>query len=427
MLRNPLKGVGCAIAVVAASSASAVDLGFSLGYGGIYTDNPTQVPVPPQNEWIHNANFGFELEQEGAGLEAGIDSAFSFSSFVNDTRDDVLRGDLDGAAIWHARPGSLEWHVQNVFGSVAIDELQSQNPINEQNTNAFSTGPRFMFKLGERNTIQVDLRWEDYYFEESLIDSQRLGGLVSWVRPLSATFISSVGLGGSTVEFDDPFTADDFERTDLFWKGEYESTASNLTMEYGYTDIRSDGPVDSSGPTALIDWSRQLGGESTLSIEVSSGFTDTGAALLERAFERPDVGGVQVNANPFRRTHAEITYGRDAAAGALDLSAFATDIEFDTGGNDREVVGAVAAYRRPMTARATLTMALRYGMTEFVDLVREDDDLRAALAFDYLVTPSLTLTVGGSWSDRQSTDPDSDFEELRGEIGITYSRGLGGE
>ena len=428
MLRNSVDYIlksACVFALMAASSVSAVDMGYSLGYTGIFTDNPRQEPVPIDDEWINTANFGFELEQVGAGLEAEIDSLFSYSNFSNDTRDDVLRGNFDGALIWHIRPSSLEWQVQNIFGSLAINDTQTENPVdNQQDTNAFSTGPRFYFRVGERNTLQLDLRWEDYYFEESIIDSQRVAGLVSWVRPLSPRSVSTVGLGGSAVEFQNPGAADDFDRADVFWLGEFESSRSELSLQVGYTDIQTDGPVDSSGPTAEIDWNRTLGGDSSLNILVSSGFTDTGAALLEGAFDRPDVGGVQVNANPFRRTNGEITYRREAAAGSLDFSVFATDIEFDTGGTDRQVVGATAGYRRPLTARATLTFSLRYGMTEFVDVNRDDDDLRASLAFNYLLTPALTFTVGGSWSDRESTDPLSTFDEARGEIGITYGKGL---
>lgn len=428
MLRNSvdhlLKGAGYLLAFMAASSASAVDIGYSLGYTGIYTDNPRQESADGMDEWINNANLGFELEQKGAGLEAEIDSLFTFSNFKNDTRDDVLRGDFDGVAIWHIRPGGLEWQFQELFTSLAITDQQSENPINQQNTNAFSTGPRFYFRVGERNTLQLDLRYEDYFFEESPLDSQRLAGLISWIRPLSPTVTSSVNFGGSTVDYENQGVADNFDRVDLFWRGEFESSSSELILQFGGTDIKSDGPEDSSGATGEIDWNRTLGAESSLRILLSSDFTDTGDALFEGAFDRPDVGGVQVNANVFRRTHGELTYRRDAAAGALDFSVFATKTDFETGGTDRQAAGATAGYRRPLTARATATLSLRYGMTEFDQINRDDDDIRATLGFDYLLSQALTLTVGGSWSERDSTDPISNFEEVRGEIGITYGRPL---
>jgi hypothetical protein len=423
-----LKSALCVAGLTVASGVSAVDIGYSLGYSGIFTDNPRQEPDPMEDEWINNANFGFELEQAGTGLEAEIDSRFTFSNFSNDTRDDVLRGNFDGAAIWHIRPSSLEWHFTNIFGTLNIDDTQSANPIdNQQNSNAFSTGPRFFFRIGQRNTIQLDLRWEDYYFEESDLDSERVGGLVSWIRPLSQRATSTIGLGGSSVDFDDMEAADDFDRVDLFWVGEFESSKSDLKLQFGGTDISSEGPEDSSGPTGEIEWSRQLAEESNLNIVIGSGFSDTGTSLLEGAFDRPDVGEVQVNPNPFRRSHAQIIYSREAAAGALILPAFGTDIDFDVDTedtNDRQIVGATIGYRRPLTARAVLALSGRWGMTEFTDVDRDDDDLRASLTFDYRLTPSLTLTVGGEWSDRDSTDPVSNFEEVRGEIGIAYGRDL---
>ena len=419
--RKVVAFVACAMS---ATGGWAADIGYSIGYSGIFSDNPRQESADGDDEWINNANLGFELEQKGAGLEAEIDSLFTFSNFSNETRDDVLRGNLDGTAIWHIRPGSFEWQVQELFSSLAITDQQSENPINQQDTNAFSTGPRFYFRVGERNTLQLDLRYEDYYFEESIIDSQRAAGQISWIRPLSPRATSSIALAGSSVSFDNQGAADDFDRVDLFWQGEFESSAAELTVQIGGTDIDSEGDTDSSGVTGEIDWNRSLGQESSLRVLLSSDFTDTGDALLEGAFDRPDVGGVQVNANVFRRSHGEITYRRDAAAGALDLSVFATDVNFDTGGTDREVVGATLGLRRPLTARATATLSFRYGMTEFVDINRDDDDMRAALSFDYLLTPSLTLSFGGSWSERDSTDPLSTFEEVRGEIGITYGRAL---
>lgn len=401
-------------------SAYAVNIGYSAGYTGTYSTNTRNVAGEGPDDLINNFNVGFDLEQQGSGLSAEIDSLFNFQQYTKDTIDDVLRGNLDAEAIWFVRPGSFEWHITDVFGSTAISDLQSGNPSNEQNTNAFSTGPRFFFRVGARNKLQLDFRYENYAFERSGLDSDRVGGLFSWGRPLSETAEISFNIAGSMLTYSQE-AADDIDRIDVYWQGDFERSAGQLTLAIGGSKIQSEGPDDPSGITGRIDWTRQLGGNSTLSANVSSEFTDTAAALLEGLFDRPDIGSVQINSETFRRSNAELSYSRDTAQNAVTLLVFGTDIDFESGNTDRRIFGATGVYRRPVSARTTINFGLRYGNTDFDILNREDKDWRANMGVSYLLRQTLTLDVGGSWSDRDSTDPLFSYKEIRGEVGITYS------
>lgn len=397
----------------------AADFSYRATYTGDYTDNVRLASQDGFDEFTNNYGLGFDLSQEGEGLEATIDAFAFYQDFTKDTTEDRWRGTLDLTSVWHARPGSIDWYVRDVFRQVPIDDTVTDFPDNRQNSNFFSTGPDLIFRLSSVSTVRLEGRYKDSRFEDTDQDSQGYSAALRWLRGLSERSTSGINIEYSGTDYDDDTFAPDFDRLDVFWSGSFARGANSMEISLGATSIDPEIGEDNSGFLGSLLVTRTLSSESSLVIDVTSDYSDTG-----RASSGETGSGIFLDGDVFYRVDGVITYRRGTEGGqGFGVRVFGSDIDFETDGLDRKIAGAGFDFTRGLTARVSMTGRVTYTETDFDTIDRDDDDWVADLVFNFQLTRNVLLFAGGGWTERDSTIGVNNYDEGAARVGFTVRGG----
>jgi len=227
--------------------ARGVVVDYGVGYNGVYDGNIFQAPTDEQAEFTNRYDANLSIQQEGADLTATSYSFLSYQDYVNETRSNQVFLTNLSQATWFVRPGSMAWQFEEYYTQRAVDSTQPETPNNVQGTNVFQTGPDVAFRLGTQDSIGVELRYGNYYYADSPIGNQRYGGALQWLHLLTPNLNFSVNLLGTSVDYDDDIAASDFNRFDLFWRGQATRGWNTFYVETGATRIERTDRDDLTG------------------------------------------------------------------------------------------------------------------------------------------------------------------------------------
>lgn len=162
-------------------------------------------------------------------LRAAGDAEQRFSlhgPFGND-----FQANMAGRLNWHLVDESLDWIFENVTSGSPLDLTGQITPENRQQTNVFSTGPRWLLRPTAAWSGLVDARYMHSYAEDTrAFNSDRLLLAARLVRRLGGGRQLSAGVEGTDVRYrDDAFASADYQRLDLV--GRFRATRANLDLD----------------------------------------------------------------------------------------------------------------------------------------------------------------------------------------------------
>ncbi len=406
------------VCIIYVAAADAADVAYAMSYTGDYTNNFRLETENDDDEFTNNYRLGFTVDQEGASVEASIDAWANYQQYTKDERGNETQGYLDLTSVWHARPGTFDWHLRNRFRQVPVDDAEIDVPDNRQNSNTLSTGPDFIFRVTPADTIRLESRYVNYYFEDTERDSQGHSTSLRWIRALSARSSSSINATYSGTDFDNDMLSPDFERIDAYWAGEFTRNDNTLSINLGVTSLDREGDAeDVDGFMGSLAATRALSSRSTLSFDVSSEYSDTG---------RANAGDVPAffDGDIFYRTDASLILRRDNPEGfGFGLRAHGADIDFEDLGRDREIYGGSVDVTRRISNRLNVNARVNYTETDFSDATRTDKDWDANIVFNFQWTRATVVFLGGNWRERDSDDPFDTYDEAGAIVGFRYAGG----
>ncbi|MGH8602295.1 MAG: outer membrane beta-barrel protein [Gammaproteobacteria bacterium] len=426
--------------------ARAFVVDYGVGYTGIYDSNIFRAPTDEQAEFTNRYNANLSIEQAGANLIATSYSFLSYQDYVNETRSNQVFLTNLSQATWFVRPGSMAWQFEDYYTQLAVDSTQPGTPNNVQGTNVFQTGPDFAFRLGTQDSIDVELRYGNYYYADSALGNQRYSGLLQWSHLLTPNLNFSVDLLGTSVDYDDDLAARDFNRYDLFWRGEATRGWNVFYLDAGVTRIEPTDREEFTGFFADVAWNRVISSVSQITLSLGANYTDTGrdirqgAAVAAAGFGggllgAPAVPGVGLGATGgggtvlantfvtneiFYSEHADLAYFYTDAPLGGSLRVSGRKDEFEGTVPDREFYGTLLNLRYNLTATLQTLLFFEYTRTKYEQIERQDDDIDVRLTLDYLMSPKWTLNIGTAWIQRTSTDPINEFDDLQAFVGLRY-------
>ncbi len=190
-------------------------------------------------------------------LSADVEGRVDGVTYLNNTFDDEVLGQLDGEVTWWAVPERFAWVLDDVYGQIATDPFSPIGPDNRQNTNFLSTGPDWYIPLGARMRGYLGGRYGSAQYELTDSDSERLLGIVGIDRAVSSSSRLGVQASTETVDFDSDLQTD-FDRHEAYVRYEFSrGQQPELTVNAGYTWLTSD-VDDRSAPLLEVLLSRQL-------------------------------------------------------------------------------------------------------------------------------------------------------------------------
>jgi len=422
---------GCLL-VALCCPAGAYQLNYSLDLALGYSDNINQSATDPVGQTMLIPRIDFDFKEEGASLKANAIGQVEYRDYVQGDFGNEVRGQLSGVATWIILPHRLNFDFEDYAAVQPINILAPNAPNNQQQTNVFTLGPTFNFRLYQTLNGQADLRLTNSTASETKdFNSNRALGALRLVKDLNPLDQLSANAEFQDIHFTDSTGGPDYDRVDAFVR--YQSKLSQLDLDFagGYSRIRFSGAGDDSGflGRAVVTW--RATPSNTFSLGAVRQFADASqdlvvdpAALVALAQgSGVVVGSTTITPDVYleKRLQAGYVYQSDRWRVHAEPYYKKLDYLLDPAQNET-AHGAVAgvSYRpRPLW---TLAFDASEETREFVSIDRRDEDLRFDLSFTDQLARHWSVRADLIRNQRNSTALNQGFDENIAFLTLIFKR-----
>ncbi|MGE7136571.1 outer membrane beta-barrel protein [Luteibacter sp. NPDC031894] len=215
-----LSRLTCAIVVGLAAAPSMVlagTLNYTL-YGGIeHSNNIALSSDNPVSENVLTPGGTFNFTQMGSTFQANVAGTVEYRKYLQNHFDSQLQTQIAGQGNWTVVQDRLDFSVEDYAGVQPVDQLASDSPDNQQQTNVLVVGPTLRMRFGEAARGQFELRYINSYASKvDEFDSSR--GLAAFrvFRDLSPTDTLSGNVEFQRVDFDNQPEDANYDRKEAF-------------------------------------------------------------------------------------------------------------------------------------------------------------------------------------------------------------------
>ncbi|NID03455.1 outer membrane beta-barrel protein [Luteibacter jiangsuensis] len=386
----PSSRLACAIVVGLATAPSTVlagTLNYTLYAGVEHSNNIALSSDNPVSENVLTPGGTFQFTQMGSTFQANVAGTVEYRKYLQNHFDSQLQTQLAGQGNWTIMPDRLDFSVEDYAGVQPVDQLASNSPDNQQQTNVLVAGPTLRMRFGQSARGQFELRYINSYASKvDDFDSSR--GLAAFrvFRDLSPTDTVSANVEFQRVNFSNQQSSADYDRKEAFVR--YTSNLAHFDADVlvGGSRLEFDGGERHSAPLVRL----RLGWQPTLrnSLTVSGAYQYADAA--QDIITTPGAFGVGLS--------ADRTESIDPFAGTGGLGS---GLGVGTGiGTGSAVIGSQVYKERRLDAtwnwrgeRLTVTASPAYSKLRYVDDPTFDQNDRGlSVGIGYRLRPTVTLS-----------------------------------
>ena len=426
-------GLAVLMVFMAAEQVRAVDMGYSLGLTGESSDNISQEPEnSTRSEWITRYQAALFLDADERAFTSHTTLSATYQDFKRNIFEDRVDYLLNSALSWNILPQRLIFNVEELFTRIQINPTGTDTPDNQQNTNVLSLGPTINARMGEVDSLVLEGRYTDSYYEDTDTDNRGLFASSRFRHSLSPVLTTSINYSARVVKYDQPvYPTVITQRATLG----YERIASRRTFfsaEVGRAviDDRSK-PADNTFHTiGTARWIRQTTRNSAISLEAGREVSDASQILLEEEIRQQQTGSNVIESGTvFLTSRVGVRFQRSAVSGNQEFRLLGREIEFENPGDlvltdaisDQRLGSAYVAVSHNLTESSRAGFGGSYSKTEYLDTFRIDRDSTAEAWFQRLIRKRLGVRVTLSRRERSSTNLQEEYVENRAAISIGYN------
>lgn len=420
--------LACATAIglgVAVPAAAELGYGFDAGIG--YSDNITRVPADEIDETIATAGVNLNWQENRPRLDGDVNVDMRYFDYLDDTYDSEVVGTADADLLFQLIPDRLGWLVHDSFGQMNEDPFSPITPENREDVNYFTTGPDLTLNLGQTGRLRMFGYYSINEYETSPLDGSRLTGGLMLGRALSAASQVGINATAERIEFDD-VEDQDYDRNNLFVSYRLEGDRTQVSVEAGYTWLKPEVDEEWDGPLLRAEIIRQVTAASSVSLSFGTQITDASDALRS-SMDGPNSGTDFITASPepFESRNASLgwNFNRNRTTASANVSWVEDRYETQTLLNRTTILWNASVERR-ITPRITAGLLASLNDDEFDTAGGSADELRVGATLNWRMGRSVGLRLLLERYDRDSSDGLGEYDENRGFLTVTYSRGENG-
>lgn len=379
-MRKTARNLTLLMLVAACQDALAVRLDYALEFGVLHSDNIAFTADNQVSETVLIPHLNFSISESSSSVLAEVSGVLEYRNYRDGSFGSEFRGNLNGLVNWTLLPERLNWFFNDNLGLYPVSLRDPDVPGNLQQTNVFSTGPTFRFRVTPTLLGQAEMRFSDSHAEENgAFDSRRYSAALRGLYDLSSTRNLGGNIEFQQVDFDDDLLARDYTDVSAFVSYTQALSQLDLNASLGYSHLDFDRGGNSSGPLARLGLDWRISANSTLGFAVADQYTDaatsisTGTADFDAGFGGVDVGGAAITPDVYRERRVSSTYQLQGA-------------------------------------RLNFAALLRYGTYRYEEapaaLANDRDELGAGLNLGYLLRPTLTLGANAEATRREFNESD---------------------
>ncbi|MCW8909299.1 MAG: hypothetical protein OQK76_01645 [Gammaproteobacteria bacterium] len=389
-------------------------------------ENINHVANPVTSEYSEEVRAGFSIVENTENILANIDFELAIIDYEYDQADDRVDGFFDSRIEWVVYPSRLTWFLSNTYSQMSIDSLLSDTPGNNQDTNALSTGPDYQINLNRQNKINIEMRYDSFYFEETNADNDRVSTAIRWLYDRISSLTIGLNYEIELVYFDHD-SSHDFDRSDSFISLDYKRGRNSLQLELGLTNITAqyiDDILESRYSMIIFNERTRA---SSISFEMNYAVEDTGRDLLEPSEVSSIPSAATIISSDlfvqeeyrlgyhqmFRNSNYQIYY-------TLSSSDYKNQNNLDQSGRMFSI-----EYSRELSRGSRLTLEAEFSTATYDALtpLREDDNYQYRAVYSYNARRNMNLDFQAISEERDSTVASFSYDDLRMMISLVYFTG----
>ena len=283
--RPALATLSLALALGLAGPATATVFTYELDAGVRHDDNVNLSEDDEQTDDIVFGSLRFVVRHETPRVDLRARGNLRYLHYLAGTYDDEVRGELAAQLDWTILPNRMHWVVEDYLSREQVDILGRPDPSNQQEVNVFLTGPTFLFRFGQANTGQLDLRYMHSYAEESdSFNGQRLIARGAIRREINPRTTASLHLDATAATFRDNGEANDYRRYDAYLHLDRRVPSLRIRADLGYTRIIPNATdIASSSPLLRTNVNWNPGGRHWFNGRFDYQLADSAQRLIQRS------------------------------------------------------------------------------------------------------------------------------------------------
>ena len=419
-----VSGGAAACCCLSVSLAAAGTLTYFGSYQLDYSDNIELASDGGTSGVYHTFGAGIGYEEHGPRLDTIINASFDYVNYPNGVIDNRTSLYMNGDLRWAFVKDRLYWVFTDSLTNEPIDSRGPSIPSNWQQTNVFTTGPKFQYQFDLANRIQADVRYMNSWAEESDdFNAKRWFAGGSWIYASANATEISLNATFYDVDFDLNQTggAEDYIRNSIFVGWDRRNGPSSFRLEVGFIDIDFDESDDENGWHALVAWNRAITSSSSLVLDARHGLTD--AALSIAGAVNPDnIGNRVVSGQVYEVSAIDVTYTYNLTNAVLTILGSYEKQDYVTLGEiDRDLASASIGWTRDFGGGWSSQLSGEFDWNDYDD-GRSDDTYYLYAGAVYHGTRNLTYRLGVNWEDRNSNVPTAEYESWGISFLIRYER-----
>lgn len=398
--------------------AASAQLELTGGQSARATDNARKAATAENSDLESRTYLKASYVSDPGRCEASFAGILGYSMWQDDSFDSKSDGTMDLDSQCELTTG-LFWDLDNNLREVRQDSTGSDTPSNTTQKNVFSTGPRYIWRVGGTDSIALDTKYENTEFSEpEETGSERYVGSIAWNHLFSQTLSGGVSLFASRTEFDSGAEVD-VETLRATFQKRWATTA--LSGAFGVSEIESDfgGTTRSSdGLVGEIDLTRALNPSTDWYLRAARELTDRTSSFDIR-FE-----DFEFNLNESLTVQTTtLSTGINKAfsdRSSFNAKVFANQSDLLETNELEESAGLDVRYSRALSELLTGFASLGYRYTAFEEDESDDETINLELGLDYQVSRDLSVTGQLGQEQKNSDVPSREYDELWILVGVEY-------
>lgn len=411
--------------------ASAAQLDYTLYAGIEHSNNINLSSVNPISENILTPGLSFNFVQQGSTLQVNAVGNFEYEDYLNNHFGNQTLGELSAQANWTIVPQRLDMAFDDYAGVEPVDQLASNAPGNQQQTNVLVLGPTLHFRLGDTFRGQAELRYINSYASKTTeFNSSRGEAAFRVFKDLSVTDQLSANVETQRVAFSDSTGGPDYNRNEVF--GRYVSTLAkfNADIALGWSQLSFDRNGSDSAPLARLTFGWQPTLRSSLSLAAAYQYADAAEGLIlppgQQLAPTPEginSGSAVTDSQVYLERRLELTYSFRAERFSFSVAPLFDKLDYinDTTFNQTGKGGSISIDYR---LRPTLTLS-GFGTAErltYESLDRLDKTYRYGVDLSEQWTPHWSWHVALTRQLRTSDAIGQSYNENEIYFGVVFRR-----
>lgn len=399
----------------------AAEFAYGVGYVGEYSDNIQRVPSNPQSEWINSVLAGVAYRNNGPAVVANVLAQAQYRDYKNDIYRDESLYDLDASVLWWISPQRFNWLLLDRYAQLARSISSPDTPDNRIDSNVLSTGPEYLARFGQVNTLVLGGRYGNASYSDATLDNNRYSAYARWQYAANSQMTYSINNEVERVIYDDDQYSD-LWRYDLFVRLDMRAARALFQIDLGTTRIDREQTGESDGYLGRLTWTQRLTSGSSAGIALAGEYLDAGTVLLSTV-TTPTPGPGDPTASPvasdaindyFYTKRGELFYSRNDGAFGLNLKTYYRDIEYEVAiSQDRRETGARFDVSYSPFSLMAVTLYGNHLNVQYENTDREDRNSEAGARLRHRLSRSLSIIVDARRIWRYSTEASQEYIDNR--------------